>query len=74
MEEVAASGRGAVEAALRHTPDVAVLDIAMPDGDGLWAAARVRSAGFTTRAPMLTMSATTRVCSPRCAPAPPATR
>jgi len=53
---VAESGRGAVEAALLHTPDVAVLDIAMPDGDGLWAAAQIRSAGLATRVLMLTMS------------------
>ena len=56
VEEVAGSGRGAVDAARRHTPDVAVLDIAMPDGDGLWAAARMRSAGLATRVLMLTMS------------------
>jgi DNA-binding NarL/FixJ family response regulator len=56
VAEVVGSGRGAVEAALLHTPDVAVLDIAMPDGDGLWAAAQMRSAGLATRILMLTMS------------------
>ncbi|MBU2667844.1 response regulator transcription factor [Actinoplanes bogorensis] len=56
VAEVAGTGRGAIEAALRHHPDVAVLDIAMPDGDGLWAAAQMRSAGLTTRVLMLTLA------------------
>jgi DNA-binding NarL/FixJ family response regulator len=56
VAEVAASGRGALDAARRHTPDVAVLDIAMPDGDGLWVAAQMRSAGLRTRVLMLTMA------------------
>jgi DNA-binding NarL/FixJ family response regulator len=53
---VAATGREAVEAASAHEPDVAVLDIQMPDGDGLWVCARLRSAGSATRVLMLTMS------------------
>jgi len=48
--EVAGTGRAAVEAATRHVPDVAVLDITMPDGDGLWATAQLRAAGLATRA------------------------
>jgi DNA-binding NarL/FixJ family response regulator len=54
---VAASGRAALAAAEEHRPDVAVLDIAMPDGDGLWVSARLRAAGLPTRVLMLTMAA-----------------
>ena len=53
---VAATGRAAVAAAVEHRPDVAVLDITMPDGDGLWVCRELRSAGLATRALMLTMS------------------
>ena len=35
---VATTGRKAVDAATEHQPDVAVLDLNMPDGDGLWPA------------------------------------
>ena len=56
VAEVAGTGRGAVEAAIRQVPDVAVLDITMPDGDGLWATAQLRSAGLPTRVLILTMS------------------
>ena len=31
---VAATGRRALEAVTQHGPDVAVLDLSMPDGDG----------------------------------------
>ena len=53
---VAGTGRAAVEAAVAEVPEVAVLDIAMPDGDGLWATARLREAGLPTRVLVLTMS------------------
>jgi DNA-binding NarL/FixJ family response regulator len=53
---VAGTGRAAVDAATAAVPDVAVLDIAMPDGDGLWATARLRAAGLPTRVLILTMS------------------
>jgi DNA-binding NarL/FixJ family response regulator len=53
---VAASGREAVDAAVDLRPDVAVLDIAMPGGDGLWVCRQLREAGLGTRALMLTMS------------------
>ncbi|NYJ08937.1 response regulator [Petropleomorpha daqingensis] len=53
---VAGTGRAAVEAATAEVPEVAVLDIAMPDGDGLWATARLREAGLPTRVLVLTMS------------------
>jgi DNA-binding NarL/FixJ family response regulator len=53
---VAGTGRAAVEAATAEIPEVAVLDIAMPDGDGLWATARLREAGLPTRVLVLTMS------------------
>jgi DNA-binding NarL/FixJ family response regulator len=53
---LAATGRAAVEAATEHAPEVAVLDIAMPDGDGLWASAQLRAARQPTRVLILTMS------------------
>jgi DNA-binding NarL/FixJ family response regulator len=53
---VAGTGRAAVDAATAAVPDVAVLDIAMPDGDGLWATARLREAGLPIRVLVLTMS------------------
>ena len=52
---VVATGRAAVQAAVEHRPDVAVLDIAMPDGDGLSVCAELRTRGLATRALMLTM-------------------
>jgi DNA-binding NarL/FixJ family response regulator len=52
---VATTGREAVHAATEQRPDVAVLDINMPDGDGLWVCAQLRAAGLATRALILTM-------------------
>lgn len=52
---VAGTGREAVAAAIEHRPAVAVLDIAMPEGDGLTVCAELRRAGLPTRALMLTM-------------------
>jgi DNA-binding NarL/FixJ family response regulator len=52
---VASTGREAVHAAIEHQPDVAVLDLNMPDGDGLWVCGQLRAAGSTTRALILTM-------------------
>ena len=52
---VATTGRDAVEAATEHQPDVAVLDLNMPDGDGLWVCGQLRAAGLATRALILTM-------------------
>ena len=52
---VATTGREAVQAAIEHQPDVAVLDLNMPDGDGLWVCGQLRAAGSTTRALILTM-------------------
>ena len=43
---VATTGREAVEAATEHRPDVAVLDLNMPDGDGLWVCGQLRAAGL----------------------------
>ncbi len=52
---VAATGRDAVKAATEYQPDVAVLDLNMPDGDGLWVCGQLRAAGLATRALILTM-------------------
>ncbi|TPW69273.1 response regulator transcription factor, partial [Schumannella sp. 10F1B-5-1] len=37
----AATGREAVALARREKPDVLLMDIRMPDGDGLWATERI---------------------------------
>jgi DNA-binding NarL/FixJ family response regulator len=50
----AADGREAVEQALRHRPDVALLDIRMPRLDGLAAATELRRAAPGTGVIMLT--------------------
>jgi DNA-binding NarL/FixJ family response regulator len=52
---VAATGRDAVKAATEYQPDVAVLDLNMPDGDGLWVCGQLRAAGLATRPLILTM-------------------
>ncbi|MFI6317437.1 response regulator [Nonomuraea sp. NPDC050556] len=52
---VAATGAEALAAALEHRPDVAVLDVNMPAGDGLTVTARMRAEGLPTRALILTM-------------------
>ena len=50
----AASGGAAVRAALEERPDVALLDIEMPDGDGIGAAAELRRALPSCRSLILT--------------------
>ena len=52
----AATGRRAVELALEHRPDVALLDIQMPDGTGIWAAYEITEALPETVVVMLTYS------------------
>jgi DNA-binding NarL/FixJ family response regulator len=52
---IATTGRDAVKAATEHQADVAVLDLNMPDGDGLWVCGQLRAAGLATRALILTM-------------------
>jgi DNA-binding NarL/FixJ family response regulator len=52
---VATTGREAVHAATGHQPDVAVLDLNMPDGDGLWVCRQLQAAGLATRVLILTM-------------------
>jgi DNA-binding NarL/FixJ family response regulator len=53
---VVGTGRAAVDAAMGAAPDVAVLDISMPDGDGIWVTAQLRAAALPTRVLILTMS------------------
>ncbi len=52
---VASTGDEARSAAIEHVPDVAVLDVSMPDGDGLWVATQLHSAGLPTKSLILTM-------------------
>ncbi|MEV4014985.1 response regulator transcription factor [Nonomuraea angiospora] len=52
---VAATGADALRLAVEHRPDVAVLDVNMPEGDGLTVAARMRATGLPTRSLILTM-------------------
>ncbi len=52
----AATGRRAVELAVEHKPDVALLDIQMPDGTGVWAAYEITEALPGTVVVMLTYS------------------
>jgi DNA-binding NarL/FixJ family response regulator len=53
---VAASGRAALAAVNEHAPDVAVLDLSMPDGDGLSVCTDLQRAGSSTRVLILTMA------------------
>lgn len=55
VQGVATTGRDALRAVTDSVPDVAVLDINMPDGDGLWVTAQIRSAALATRVLILTM-------------------
>jgi DNA-binding NarL/FixJ family response regulator len=52
----AATGRDARQAVIDHAPDVAVLDLSMPDGDGLWVSGQLQAAGLGTRVLILTMA------------------
>jgi len=51
----AANGRDAVEKAIKLKPDVAVLDISMPDLDGVQATRQIREAAPNTKVLVLTM-------------------
>ncbi|MFL5818285.1 MAG: response regulator transcription factor, partial [Conexibacter sp.] len=53
----ASDGRGAVEAALRERPDACVLDVHMPGGSGIEAAAEIAGQLPGTAIAMLTVSA-----------------
>jgi len=48
-------GAMAVEAVAEHKPDIVVLDIGMPSTDGIHAAQRIRTLGFTSRVVFLTV-------------------
>ena len=51
----AANGREAVEKAMKLKPDVAIVDISMPDLDGLQVTRQIREAAPTTKVVVLTM-------------------
>lgn len=55
---LASNGREAVKLAKKLSPDVAVLDIAMPELNGIEAALKIREASPRTRTIMLSMHAT----------------
>ncbi|HYF93269.1 MAG TPA: response regulator transcription factor [Symbiobacteriaceae bacterium] len=50
----AASGREAVRLAEQHRPDIVIMDVRMPDGDGIDACRQIRSARPETRVLFLT--------------------
>lgn len=52
----AASGHEAVQAALEARPDIVILDLHMPSGDGLWATAEITRELPGTRILILTVS------------------
>jgi NarL family two-component system response regulator LiaR len=52
----AATGAEAVEVALQTRPDVVLLDVHMPDGDGLWATSEITRELPSTRVLILTVS------------------
>ena len=47
----AATGREAVALVTRERPDVVLMDIRMPDGDGLWATEQIVGEPRSSRAP-----------------------
>ena len=51
----AANGREAVEKAMKLKPDIAIVDISMPDLDGLQVTRQIREAAPTTKVVVLTM-------------------
>jgi DNA-binding NarL/FixJ family response regulator len=51
----AANGREAVKKAIKLNPDVAIVDISMPDLDGLQVTRQIREAAPTTKVVVLTM-------------------
>jgi DNA-binding NarL/FixJ family response regulator len=53
---VATTGRQALQAVIDDHPDIAILDLSKPDGDGLWVCSQVREAGLPTKVLILTMS------------------
>lgn len=53
---VAGTGRAALQAVEDAPPTVAVLDLSMPDGDGLWVSAELHRRGAATRVLILTMA------------------
>ena len=67
---LARDGREAVELAARLVPDVVLLDLGMPDIDGIEACAAIRARVPSARVLMLTVSEDEVDLGPRCASAP----
>jgi two-component system, cell cycle response regulator DivK len=53
----ATTGGEAVELAVEHCPDLVLMDIQLPDIDGLEALGRLRADGRTARVPVLALTA-----------------
>jgi len=53
----ATTGRQAIELAAEHTPDLVLMDIQLPDIDGVEALSRLRADGRTNAIPVLALTA-----------------
>jgi CheY-like chemotaxis protein len=53
---IATTGSGAIEAVQRHHPDLILLDVGLPDIDGLEVVAHIRNDSKTQRIPIVAMS------------------
>jgi two-component system, cell cycle response regulator DivK len=53
----ATTGQGAVEIAVEHGPDVVLMDVQLPDIDGVEALGRLRANGRTASTPVIALTA-----------------